>query len=68
MSEAIPVDAAETLWMARWGYAMPDPMELIAEGTPWPEILNTLVAANRLEKVQRVGLYSFGWKLKGETQ
>lgn len=57
-------DAAETLWLAKWGERAPEVIDIIAAQPPWGAIFNTLHDAGRLEKYQLPGLLTLGWKLK----
>lgn len=57
-------DAAETLWLAKWGTQYPMLIDIIAAQPPWGAIFSTLNAAGRLEQYQLPGQLKFGWKIK----
>ena len=57
-------DAAETLWLAKWGEHTPTTTEVIVAQAPWSEIANVLHDNGRLEQYQPPRRYLFVWKLK----
>lgn len=57
-------DAAETLWLAKWGESPPTTMDIAVAPSPWRLIFDVLRAHGRLEHEQTRGRYEFKWKIK----